>query len=115
MLPTAAALGLDLNTTIGALLLGGLVSAMFVFHDSEFAMVTLIWRSRRLYGITSTQTAVYYQREHGDRLLVKGVVIILWCASYPFPGRLSDSNLVKASRLIRHGSNMSHPILVPHK
>ncbi|GJE92488.1 hypothetical protein PsYK624_086420 [Phanerochaete sordida] len=59
MPPTAAALGLNLNTTIGALLLGGLVSAM-------------------LYGITSTQTAVYYQREHGDRLLVKGVVLILW-------------------------------------
>lgn len=75
--PSVVPLGLNLDTTIGALLLGGLVSAMYG-PSSPLSRIVLMKRSRRLYGITSTQTVVYYQREHGDRWLVKGVVLVLW-------------------------------------
>jgi len=55
----AALAALNLNTTIGSLLVGGLVSAV-------------------LFGITTTQTFVYYQKAAGDLILIKGVVTILW-------------------------------------
>ena len=57
--------GLDLNATIGALLLGGLISSGYAsdkgipFRDSQEPVFSL-------YGITSTQTVVYFQRYHGD-------------------------------------------------
>ncbi|KAJ3554860.1 hypothetical protein NM688_g2885 [Phlebia brevispora] len=51
--------GLNLNTTVGALLMGGLISAV-------------------LYGITSTQTMVYHQRAHSDHLHIKLAVYALW-------------------------------------
>ncbi|KAI0343829.1 hypothetical protein BDW22DRAFT_1211507 [Trametopsis cervina] len=54
------AAGIDPGNTIGALLIGGLVSAI-------------------LYGITSTQTVVYYQRAPNDWWLVKLTVPLLWC------------------------------------
>ncbi|KAI0345832.1 hypothetical protein BDW22DRAFT_1353443 [Trametopsis cervina] len=61
MSPMAGA-GLNANNTIGALLLGGLVAAI-------------------LYGITSMQTAVFYQQAHADNWMIKLGVPVLWCLS----------------------------------
>ncbi|KAI0821470.1 hypothetical protein BC629DRAFT_1587735 [Irpex lacteus] len=49
----------DPNSTVGALLIGGLISAI-------------------LFGVTSTQSWVYYQSDHGDRRMLKAVVAVLW-------------------------------------
>ncbi|KAI0683274.1 hypothetical protein BC835DRAFT_1423455 [Cytidiella melzeri] len=51
--------GFDAGHTIGVLLIGGLVSAI-------------------LYGITSTQTVVYFQYGRSDWWLVKVTVSVLW-------------------------------------
>ncbi|KAJ3549771.1 hypothetical protein NM688_g5144 [Phlebia brevispora] len=57
--PGGAIPALNLNTTIGAVLIGGVFSAVF-------------------YGITASQTAVYYQRAQADPLIIKLVVGVLW-------------------------------------
>ncbi|KZT19411.1 hypothetical protein NEOLEDRAFT_968978 [Neolentinus lepideus HHB14362 ss-1] len=50
---------LPFDNSLGAILVGGLVSFT-------------------LYGITFTQTYIYYERRHSDRPLLKRLVFILW-------------------------------------
>lgn len=76
-LPSAGPPSLNLNATVGAILVGGLIAAV-------------------LYGITLLQTAFYYQHSQRDDWGVKSAVFVLWSTSSLCAGDILLMPLIRA-------------------
>jgi hypothetical protein len=73
-LPPIIVAGITPDNTLGALLFGGVIGAMYVIYPCD--PYTTFAYLRSLYGITSMQVAAYYYREHRDGWLIRTAVSI---------------------------------------